>query len=207
MRSRCCAWFAPEPGTNPRFLYQQNSLRDALVAALSFNIFNHHCQRVSMTNIAQTINVLQALILTEEGSDRILLTPTYHVFDMYKVHQNATLLPLDLRCDDYTCGEFSMPSLSASASRDADGRVHLTLCHVDPNRDAELRCELRGLALHAVRGRVLTADSMTAHNTFDAPEQVRPTDLAGATLQGNQLAITIPSKSVVLLELDTSEAG
>ena len=197
-------WFAPEPGTNPRFLYQQNSLRDALVAALSFNIFNRHCQRVSMTNIAQTVNVLQALILTEEGSDRMLLTPTYHVYDMYKAHHDATLLPLDLRCDDYTCGEYSMPSLSASASRDSSGRVHLTLCHVDPNQDAELRCELRGVLVNSVRGRVLTADQMTAHNTFDAPGQVRPTELAGAAIQGHQLSITIPAMSVVALELDVA---
>ena len=95
-------WYAVEPGTNPRFLYQQNSMRDALVAALTLNIFNQHCERVTMANIAQTVNVLQALILTEEGSDRMLLTPTYHVFEMYKVHQDATLLPLDLSCEEYS---------------------------------------------------------------------------------------------------------
>ncbi len=194
-------WFAAEPGTNPRFLYQQNSLRDALVAALTLNIFNHHCQRVTMANIAQTVNVLQALILTEEGGDRMLLTPTYHVFEMYKVHHDATLLPLDLHCDDYTCDDEAMPSLSASASRDAEGNVNITLCHVNPHQDVEVRCEVRGMAPSGVRGRVLTADQMTSHNTFDAPDRVRPAELETAAIQGNQLTVTVPAKSVVVLQL------
>jgi alpha-N-arabinofuranosidase len=200
-------WFAPEPGTNPRFLYQQNSLRDALVAALTLNIFNRHCERVTMANIAQTVNVLQALILTEAGSDRIVLTPTYHVFEMYKVHQDATLLPLDLRCDDYTCGPYTMPSLSVSASRDDAGRVHLTLCHVNPNQDVDVRCEIRGMELKTVRGRVLTADQMTMHNTVDAPHQVRPTDMQHPAVQNNQFTLTMPAKSVVVLELNASQAA
>jgi alpha-N-arabinofuranosidase len=200
-------WYAAEPGTNPRFLYQQNSLRDALVAALTLNIFNRHCERVAMANIAQTVNVLQALILTEADGDRMVLTPTYHVFDMYKVHHDATLLPLDLRCDDYTYGEYSMPSISASASRDSAGRVHLTLCHMDPNHDVDLRCEARGMQLKAVRGRVLTADQITAHNTFDRPDQVRPAELPAPAVNGNQWTITIPAKSVVLLELQSPEAA
>jgi alpha-N-arabinofuranosidase len=195
-------WFAVEPGTNPGFLYQQNSMRDALVAALTLNIFNRHCERVAMANIAQTVNVLQALILTEEGSDRIVLTPTYHVFEMYKVHHDATLLPLDLRCDDYTCGKYTMPSLSASASRNQAGRVHLSLCNVNPNQEADVTCEVRGMALNAVQGRVLTADRMHAHNTFDAPEQVRPAVFQGAAIQGNQFSITLPTRSVVVLELN-----
>ena len=194
-------WFQVEPGTHPRFLYQQNSMRDALVAALTLNIFNAHCDRVTMANIAQTINVLQALILTEDGGDRMLLTPTYHIFEMYKVHQDATLLPLDLRCDDYICGDVSMPGLSASASRDASGRVHISLCNVDPNRSAEVGCELRGMALSAASGRVLTADRMQAHNTFDAPDLVRPSELSIASIEGNRLSLMLPAHSVVVLEL------
>ncbi len=199
-------WFATEPDTNPRFLYQQNSMRDALVAALTLNIFNQHCDRVTMANIAQTVNVLQALILTEEGSDRMLLTPTYHVFEMYKVHQDATLLPLDLRCDDYTYDDFTMAGLSASASCDQAGVVHLSLCNVNPNQSAELVCEIRGVELNTLQGRVLTADHMTAHNTFDAPEQVRPVEFNGATVDDNKLKITLPAKSVVVLSLDTGGA-
>jgi alpha-N-arabinofuranosidase len=154
-----------------------------------------------MANIAQTINVLQALILTESGSDRIILTPTYHVFDMYKVHQDATLLPLDLRCGEYAYGEYSMPSLSGSASRDQAGRVHLSLCNVNPNQSADVRCEVRGMALNAIRGRVLTADRMNAHNTFDAPEQVRPGEFQGATISDNRVTFTLPPMSVTVLEL------
>ncbi len=196
-------WYAVEPGTHPRFLYQQNSMRDALVAALTLNIFNRHCERVAMANIAQTINVLQALILTEADSDRIVLTPTYHVFEMYKVHQDATLLPLDLRCDDYTCGEESMPGLSASASRDRHGRVHLSLCNMHPTQGAEVSCDIRGMALNTIGGRVLTAEQMNAHNTFDRPDHVRPTEFQNVTPQGNQFSITLPAKSVVVLELNS----
>jgi alpha-N-arabinofuranosidase len=194
-------WFATEPGTNPRFLYQQSSMRDALVAALTFHIFNAHCERVTMANIAQTVNVLQALILTDPASERMLLTPTYHVFEMYKVHHDATLLPLDLRCDDYTFGEEAMPSLSASASRDQAGRVHLTLCHANPRQSADVRIDLRGMSLQSAQGRVLTADQMTAHNSFDAPEQVRPAAMASVPAQDNKVTLTIPPMSVVVLEL------
>ncbi len=194
-------WYAVEPGTNPGFLYQQNSLRDALVAALTLHIFHQHCDRVTMCNIAQVVNVLQALILTDEGSERMVLTPTYHVFEMYQVHQDATLLPIDLRCDEYSYGELAMPGLSATASRDASGIVHLSLCNVNPHQDAEVRCDLRGMALDTVQGRVLTAGEMTAHNTFDESARVSPRDFQGATIAGNQLTLTIPAKAVVVLEL------
>jgi alpha-N-arabinofuranosidase len=145
--------------------------------------------------------VLQALILTEASGERIVLTPTYHVFEMYRVHHDATLLPLDLRCDDYACGEHTMPGLSACASRDRAGRVHISLCNLNPNHAADVRCEVRGMALNTICGRVLTADHMNAHNTFDMPEQVRPTGLQGATIQGDQFTITLPAKSVAVLEL------
>ena len=200
-------WFAVEAGTNPRFLYQQNSLRDALVAALTLNIFNHHCERVTMANIAQTVNVLQALILTDPESDRMVLTPTYHVFDMYQVHHDATMLPLELHCDDYTCGEHTMAGLSASASRDQAGLVHLSLCNVNPNQAADVTCEVRGMTLNAVRGRILRGDYMYAHNTFDAPRQVSPAEFRDAAVVGSQCTLTLPPRSVVVLELDSSTTG
>jgi alpha-N-arabinofuranosidase len=145
--------------------------------------------------------VLQALILTEEGSDRMLLTPTYHIFEMYKVHQDATLLPLDLSCEEYAYGDYSMPSLSASASKDASGRVHLSLCNLNPNASADVMCELRGMALSAAAGRVLTADRMQAHNTFDAPEHVRPADFRTVTVQDNRVTFSLPPMSATVLEL------
>jgi alpha-L-arabinofuranosidase len=195
-------WYATEPGTNPRFLYQQNSLRDALVAAVNFDIFNHHCGRVRMANIAQTVNVLQALILTEEGSDRLLLTPTYHVHEMYTVHHDATLVPLDLACEDYRHGDQAMPALSASASRDAQGRIHVTMTNLNPNQGAAVQCDLRGVTAQQVSGRVLTADRMQAHNTFEAPNQVKPVPFSGARLSGSTLAVDLPPMCVVALTLE-----
>ena len=135
-------WYQVEPGTNPGFLYQQNTLRDALVAGVTLNIFNRHCDRVRMANIAQTVNVLQAMILTDK--EKMLLTPTYHVFEMYKVHQDATLLPAELTCADYRFGQQEIPGLSVSASRDKAGKIHVTLCNLNPNAPAEVACELEG---------------------------------------------------------------
>ena len=195
-------WYAVEPGTNPRFLYQQNSLRDALVAALNFDIFNRHCNRVRMANMAQTVNVLQSVILTDPDSDRLLLTPTYHAFEMYKVHHDATLLPLELRCNDYTYGDEAIPAVSATASRDGAGRVHLTLSNIDPNRALNLQCDLRGLTASSISGRILTAETMTAHNTFDAPDAVRPADFQGLRLTGQRINIDLPAKSVLAVTIN-----
>jgi alpha-N-arabinofuranosidase len=177
-------------------------LRDALVAAVHFDIFNRHCDRVHMGNIAQTINVLQAVILTEPDSDRIVLTPTYHVFEMYKVHQDATLLPFDLQCEDYQFGDESVPSISASASRNQAGQVHLTVSNLTVDREIDLSCTLRGVEASGVDGRILTADRMNAINTFDAPEVVSPVAFAGASLgEDGKLSMKLPAKSVVVLEL------
>ncbi len=194
------SWHEVEPGTNPGFLYQQNTLRDALVAGVTLNIFNQHCARVKMANIAQTINVLQAMVLTE--GEKMLLTPTYHVFELYKVHQDATLLPIHLDSPAYTCEEESIPQLSASASRDQAGVVHLTLCNLHPRQEAELTVVLRGVTARTLSGRVLTATTMQAHNTFAAPEAVRPAPFTGAQLQPDgQVTLVLPAKSVVSLAL------
>jgi alpha-N-arabinofuranosidase len=194
------AWHAVEPGTNPGFLYQQNTMRDALVAGLTLNIFNQHADRVRMANIAQTVNVLQAMVLTDK--ERMLLTPTYHVFEMYNIHQDATLLPSELTCADFTSGDDKIPGLSASASRDSSGRVHLTLCNLNPGAPAELTCELQGLKPSRVEGRVLTASEMQAHNTFDMPDVVKPAEFKDAKLQEGGLAVRLPAKSVVVLALE-----
>jgi alpha-N-arabinofuranosidase len=192
-------WYEVEPGTNPSFLYQQNSLRDALVAGLTLNIFNSHCDRVKMANIAQTINVLQAVILTKE--EKMILTPTYHVFDMYKVHQDATLLPSQLNCGKYEFEEEDIPSISMSASRDKDGKIHISLCNLDPNKSQEIHCELRGFAPQTVIGQILTSDDMTTHNTFDEPERITPTAFKDAKIQNSTIMTSLPPKSVVVLEI------
>lgn len=191
-------WYDVEPGTNPGFLYQQNSLRDAIVAALNFHIFHRHADRVTMTNIAQTVNVLQAMILTDK--EKMVLTPTYHVFEMFKVHQGATTLAVELTSPDYAHGTEIIPAVSASASRSPAGRTHLSLTNADPHRPIALSCRLTGLTATSVTGRLLTAPAMNSHNTFESPLTVVPTAFTGATIAGDTLTLTLPAKSVVLLE-------
>ncbi|MBA7696956.1 Intracellular exo-alpha-L-arabinofuranosidase 2 [subsurface metagenome] len=193
-------WHAVEPGTNPGFLYQQNTLRDALVAGLTLNIFNNHCDGVKMANIAQTVNVLQAMILTK--GEKMILTPTYHVFEMYKVHQDATLLPVELECNDYQFGDERIPALNVSASRDKSGKIHISLCNLDPRKRAELVCKFSGAKAKSVSGRVLTARAMNAHNTFDKPEAIYPVEFGDVKLKGNGFTATLPAKSVVVLEIE-----
>ena len=192
-------WYEVEPGTNRSFLYQQNSLRDALTAGMTLNIFNSHSDRVRMANLAQTINVLQALILTKD--EKMVLTPTYHVFDMYKVHQDATLLPSRLKCADYAFEEDSIPAISASASRDMDGRIHITLCNLDPNRTQKLMCELRGFRPKTVDGQILTSSDMTAHNTFENSDRIKLAEFKNAKIEGEGLSTILPPNSVVLLNI------
>ena len=192
-------WYDVEPGTVPGFLYQQNTLRDALVAALNFHIFHAHADRVVMANIAQTINVLQAMILTDK--EKMILTPTYHVFEMYRVHQGARLLPVEVETPDYELNGKKIPVVSVSASRAADGKIHVSLANTDPHRSAQVVCQLPGVPAGSVVGRVLTAPTMQAHNTFAAPATVAPQPFAGARRQAGQLSVDLPAKSVVVLEL------
>ncbi|MBL9215280.1 MAG: alpha-N-arabinofuranosidase [Opitutaceae bacterium] len=191
-------WWEPEPGANPDFLFQQSTMRDAMVAALTLNLFHHHGARVRMANIAQTVNVLQAVVLTD--GPRIVLSPTYHVFDLFQVHQDATYLPLHLAGDDWEIGSRKLPAISASASR-RDGRIALSLAHTDPGREARVEVSLRGAEAGAVAGRILHAPTVQAHNTFDRPDTVRLRPFAGARLSGGRLEVTLPPASVVTLEL------
>jgi alpha-N-arabinofuranosidase len=194
-------WFDVEPGTNPGFLYQQNTIRDALVAALNFHIFHNHNDRVRMTNIAQIVNVLQSVILTE--GDKMLLTPTYHVFGMFKVHQDAERLALHLNTGNYTYGNESIPQVSASASKNGDGVIHISLCNVDTAKDAEVEIELRGLVEQnfAVSGTELTAAEMDAHNTFQQPDKVKPSAFTAFKVEGTTLKVKLSPMSVTVLEL------
>jgi alpha-N-arabinofuranosidase len=192
-------WYNPSPGTNPGFLVQQNTLRDAVVAALNFHIFQRHAERVAMSNIAQMVNVLQAMIMTD--GPRMIVTPTYHVFEMFKVHQGATLLPVDLSTPDYARGEARIPQVSASASRDSGGLIHLSLVNTDPGRPVRVACTIAGARPKSASGRLLTAPTMQAHNTFESPDAVKPEPFSDFTLSGGSLAVTLPSKSVAMLEI------
>jgi alpha-N-arabinofuranosidase len=193
------AWHEVEPGTNPGFLFQQNTLRDALVAGVTLNIFNQHAARVRMANIAQTINVLQAMLLTD--GPKMVRTPTFHVYQMYTPHHDATLLPSELTCAEYACGEDKMPGLSASASRDKSGKIHITLCNLNPNKPANLAIELTGKKAKSVSGRVLTGEAMQDHNTFEHTDTIKPAAFNAYKPTDKGLTVALPAKSVVVLEL------
>jgi len=192
-------WFNVEPGTNPGFLYQQNTMRDAVTAAIHLNIFNRHADRVKVANLAQMVNVLQAVILTKD--DKMVLTPTYYVFKMFSVHQNATLLKTDLECEDYTYGDKHIPAISASASVDNEGKVHVSLANLNPEKQITVTCPLIGESFIKVTGQVLTAKVMNAYNSFDNPDVVRPEVFSDFAFKNGILTINMPSKSVVVLEL------
>jgi alpha-N-arabinofuranosidase len=198
-------WYDVEPGTEEGFLYQQNSLRDAVVAAINLNIFHHHADRVRMSNIAQMINVLQAMILTDK--EKMLLTPTYHVFEMYRPFKGATSLPVSVSAPQYQVAETSVPALHASAARGEGDRVYLAITNLDPRRAAEVTVNVSGARLRNPSGRVLTAPQMNAINTFEKPDAVKPAAFTGARARGGALSLQIPAKSVVVVEASFSASN
>jgi alpha-N-arabinofuranosidase len=191
-------WYDPEPGREPGFLWQHNTLRDALVAGLNFNVFHKHARRVQMTNIAQMVNVLQAMILTD--GPKMALTPTYHVFHMYIPFQGATYLPTDISAPDYKLGEVAVPSVTVSAARDKDGKLQLALVNTDPHKEAVVTTKLTGASATSAQGRVLTAKTMDARNTVDAPEAIYPVKIS-AERKGSALVLRLPPMSVSVVKL------
>ncbi len=191
-------WFDVEPGTNPGFLFQQNSLRDAMVAGINLNIFNNHADRVRMSNIAQMINVLQSMILTKDKE--MVLTPTYYVFKMYNVHQDAKMLPIEIKCGKYTSGANSIDAISASASV-KDGIVSVTICNLNPVNSQAISFDVQGLKTATVTGKIVTANKINAFNDFGKKEEVTMTDFNNAKLNKGMVDATIPAKSVVLIQL------
>jgi alpha-N-arabinofuranosidase len=192
-------WYDPAPGRNPGFLWQQNSLRDALVAALTLDIFHRHADRVRMSAIAQMVNVLQAMILTE--GKRMILTPTYHVFEMYIPFQDATSLPAEIETPEYRRGDQSMPAVDVSAARGSDGRIHVAFVNLDPHRDATVSTTISGVRARGASGQLLTAKQMDAHNTFDAPNTIKPEPFEARRTR-NALVVEIPPKAVIVVAVD-----
>jgi alpha-N-arabinofuranosidase len=192
-------WYDPETGREPQFLYQQNTLRDAVVAALNFNIFHQHADRVRMANIAQMVNVLQAMILTQ--GPRMLLTPTYHVFRMFNPFQDATFLPTELQAPRYVLGGISVPGISISAARAGTGAIIVALVNLDPNKPTPVTLLLSGATVRSAKGEILSAGTLDAHNTFDAPDAIRPTTFTGASVKSGRVSLTLPAKSVLVLSL------
>ncbi len=184
-------WYDVEPGTNPGFLYQQNTMRDAIVASINLNIFNSHSDRVVMANVAQCVNVLQSVILTE--GERMVKTPTYHVFDMYKEHQDAML------ADSFIDDKSGLPDISQSVSV-KDGKMHITISNASLTEEKEINAEISGFNFDKVSAEILTED-VHAHNTFDIPNKVEVKTFADVKMSENTVKFTLPPCSVVAIEL------
>lgn len=193
------AWLAPTPGTNPGFLMQQNSLRDAIIAALDLNIFARHADRVRMTNIAQMVNVLQAMILTD--GPKMVLTPTYYVYRMYAPFQDAELIPATFDAGVYSAGGLSMPQVDAIAARDKQGKLWLAVTNLDPNRSADISAAIDGAAARLATGEVLTAARVDAVNTFDSPDVVKPQPVSFQAVDG-RIPLHLPPKSITVVSLE-----
>jgi len=192
-------WYDTDPGADGSSLYQQNTMRDAMIAGLTLNIFNNHCDRVQMANLAQCVNVLQAVILTKE--EKMVLTPTYHVMEMYNVHQGALMLPVSITSNNYTFGGKSIKAVSASASKDSTGAVHISLVNMDAHNDQELTIDLGSFTPKTVTGRILHSAKIQDYNSFENPVKIQPESFHGAAVKGNNLSLKLPPFSVVVLEL------
>ncbi|HZD32780.1 MAG TPA: alpha-L-arabinofuranosidase C-terminal domain-containing protein [Candidatus Angelobacter sp.] len=193
------AWYAPLPGSNPGFLVQQNSLRDAILAALNLNIFARHADRVRGANIAQMINVLQAMIMTDK--EKMVLTPTYFVFKMYVPFQNSTFVPVTFNSGTYTHGDINLPRVDAIAAKDKDGKLWVEVTNVDPNEAVEVELNLTGVTAKSASGETLTAPKVDSVNTFDAPKTVVPRPIS-AKAQGGKLTLKLEPKSVSVVSVE-----
>ncbi|MFY0686415.1 MAG: alpha-N-arabinofuranosidase [Cyclobacteriaceae bacterium] len=195
------SWYDVEPGTNPAFLYQQNTLRDALLASVGFNIFNNHADRIKMANIAQTVNVLQAMILTKD--EFMVKTPSYYAFKMYKVHQDALLLPTDVTAQTFAVeDDEEIPAITTSASKSKNGDINITLSNLDPDKDINTTISFKGLSkLGTISGQIITGDEMNAMNDFGKEEAVNLESFKGFKKSKSSIDINMPSKSIVLLTI------
>ena len=192
-------WYAPLPGSNPGFLVQQNSLRDAILAALNLNIFARHADRVRMANIAQMVNVLQAMIMTDK--EKMVLTPTYYVFKMYVPFQDATFVPVTFDAGTYKLGAITLPRVDAIAARDTSGRLWLEITNLDPDQPVDIETSLTGITAKSAKGETLTAPKVDSVNTFDAPNTVVPKP-AIAKVVGGKLTLKLEPKSVTVLSVE-----
>ncbi|EAC9700693.1 alpha-N-arabinofuranosidase, partial [Listeria monocytogenes] len=182
-------WFSAEPGTNPGFLYQQNTIRDAMVAAITLNIFHKHAKRVHMANIAQTVNVLQAMILTD--GEQMVKTPSYHVFDLYKVHQDAETIDSHGTSSD---------TITYTISKKED-TIHLSVCNFATQGTEELSFSLETAVNEVKEARYIVGNKMNAHNDFDHPEDVVIQDFTAYNVEENKVSLRVPAMSVLTISL------
>jgi alpha-N-arabinofuranosidase len=194
------SWYGPTPGTNIAHLEQQNTLRDALLAAATLNIFHAHAERVRMANIAQAVNVLQAMLLTDGA--KMAKTPSYHVFAMYLPFQDATFLPVDVKAPMLTSGKDSFPAFNLTAARAKDGKIYVAVANMDPDNSHTIRLALDGIKASSVRGDVLTHARMDAHNVPGEKEVVSPRPYSGGSIGKGTLRLEVPAKSVIVVRLD-----
>lgn len=190
-------WYDVMEGTNPGFLYQQNTMRDAMIAGISLNIFNNHARRVKMANLAQTVNVLQAVVLTED--EKMLLTPTYHVMKMYNVHQDAKLLPVEFDSPTYNFEGEELPAISISASKSDNGQVNFSLVNIDAHKSHTVELNLGDLDVKDFSGSILMSDDLQDHNTFDEPEKITPKELNKVKFRKGILEVEVPPFSVLVV--------
>jgi alpha-N-arabinofuranosidase len=192
------AWYAPTEGTNPGFLQQQNSQRDAIIAALNFNIFARHAERVHGANIAQMINVLQAVILTED--EKMVLTPTYHAFRMYVPFQDATRIPVRFDAGKYQIDNIELPKLDVIAAKGKDGKIYVAITNIDPNNTASIDLPFDDYSIKNVKGETLFASEIDAINTFENPDNVSPKEI-DTKLSGNQISLNVQPQSLTILTI------
>ncbi|NUQ25070.1 MAG: alpha-N-arabinofuranosidase [Saprospiraceae bacterium] len=191
-------WYDTDPEGKGQ-LYQQNTIRDAMIAGLTLNVFNNHADRVRMANLAQTVNVLQSVILTKE--DKMILTPTYHVMEMYKVHQDALMAPVEVISSDFVLDGKRIPAVSISASIDGAGKMHISLTNIDNTKIQQVEIDINGYQAKTISGRILTAARVQEGNTFESPTKVTPKSFKDYSLSNNKLTVNMPPHSVVVLEL------
>lgn len=191
-------WYDTEAAYQAGVLYQQNTMRDAMIAGATLNIFNNHAERVKMANLAQTVNVLQAVILTKE--EKMILTPTYYVMKMYAAHQDATLIPLAFNSPLYKFNGEQLPAISASASRDASGKVHFSLVNIDAHKAHTLELDVATLNIKSLSGEILTSAALQDHNDFTNPDKIKAKAFTGAKLSNGKVSLELPPFSVVVLE-------
>lgn len=191
-------WYESDPSGNGQ-LYQQNMLRDAMIAGVTLNVFNNHADRVRMANLAQTVNMLQALILTE--GEKMILTPTYHIMEMYKVHQDATLIPIEINSGMYTLGDSALPAISVSASKNDAGTINISLTNIDSRKAHEVKIELGEIKAKNVSARILSSDKIQDKNTFENPEKITPQKFENLKITKGVLTINMPKNSVAVIQL------
>ncbi len=203
-------WWDEEPGTIRGHLYQQNSMRDAMVAALTLNVFQRHTDRIRMANIAQVVNVLQSMILTDtKGTGHMVLTPTYHVFKMYEGFQDATALPIDVKCDSISVkgdkrsndADRMVPAVSTSAAKEKDGSIIVSLANTDLDKVQEVNIDIDGAVVKNVTGEILSCKNIKDYNDFDHPELIKPAIFKDAKIKKNTLNVKLPAKSIVVLNI------